>query len=460
MIDTVDFVPMPLGIPNDMGTAADGRPLVDPRVFDSTEFRRNPYPYYRILRDHYPVYWDKLHNRYLITRYTDVTAAYLDDEAFNTIPKGTSSLVNGNTMLELGGREHARRRRIFVSELTGRALEARLPTIHRLAMEMITAAIEPTAKAMVTGSVAGQRTIELAGAFANEFPIRVVGDVLGFPVEARDRFYYWYRSMQDGRPGSEKAKAGLQARQDLEDYVWDLVEERRREPAYLYDEHGQRTGEDIISRLSRTKIDGGYMSTTEIVSMISVIVSGGGDTTRGAILHMWRLLLDHPEQFKAVQEDPGLFDAAFHETLRHSSPVGGMSRYANRDVSLHGVLIPAGSWVELVNYSANHDERVFSDPETFNIFRPELHTGREVQRGYRRDGKFSHVGFGVGTHFCPGAWIAHQEAVIGSRILLEHMKNPRLTPGKIANDVHGGLEPIFTDRLSQLSELWIDCDAG
>ena len=302
MIDTVDFVPMPLGIPNDMGTAADGRPLVDPRVFDSTEFRRNPYPYYRILRDHYPVYWDKLHNRYLITRYTDVTAAYLDDEAFNTIPKGTSSLVNGNTMLELGGREHARRRRIFVSELTGRALKTRLPTIHRLAMEMITAAIEPTAKAMVTGSVVGQRTIELAGAFANEFPIRVVGDVLGFPVEARDRFYYWYRSMQDGRPGSEKAKAGLQARQDLEDYVWDLVEERRREPAYLYDEHGQRTGEDIISRLSRTKIDGGYMSTTEIVSMISVIVSGGGDTTRGAILHMWRLLLDHPEQSDVSQE--------------------------------------------------------------------------------------------------------------------------------------------------------------
>ena len=73
---------------------------------------------------------------------------------------------------------------------------------------------------------------------------------------------------------------------------------------------------------------------------------------------------------------------------------------------------------------------------------------------------FSHVGFGVGTHFCPGAWIAHQESVIGSRILLEHMKNPRLTPGKIPNDVHGGLEPIFTDRLSQLSELWIDCDVG
>lgn len=457
--DTVAFAPLPLGTAHDMGTSVDGRPLFDPRIFDSTEFRRNPHPYYRILRDHYPVYRDKLHNRYLITRYEDVTAAYLDDEIFNTIPKGTSNLVNGNTILELGGREHTRRRRLFGSELAGQALKARIPMIHRMAMEMITEAIEPTAKEMVTGSVAGRRTIELGRAFANEFPIRVVGHVLGFPAEARERFYYWYRSMQDGRPGSEKAGAGLQARQDLGDYVWELVEERRRKPAYLYDEHGQPTGEDIISRLSRNKVDGGYLSTTEIVSMIALLVGGGGDTTRGAILHMWRLLLEHPEQFKAVQEDPGLFDAAFHETLRHSAPVGGMSRSTNTDVVLHGVLIPAGSWVELVNFSANHDERVFADPETFNIFRPELYTGREVQRGYRRDGKYSHVGFGVGTHFCPGAWIAHQETVIGSRILLEHMRNPRLTPGKIANDVHGGLEPILTDRLSQLSELWIDCDA-
>ncbi len=457
--DTVAFAPLPLGTAHDMGTSVDGRPLFDPRVFDSTEFRRNPHPYYRILRDHYPVYRDKLHNRYLITRYEDVIAAYLDDEIFNTIPKGTSNLVNGNTILELGGREHTRRRRLFGSELAGQALKARIPTIHRMANEMITEAIEPTAKEMVAGSVAGRRTIELGRAFANEFPIRVVGHVLGFPTEARERFYYWYRSMQDGRPGSEKAGAGLQARQDLGDYVWELVEERRRKPAYLYDEHGRPTGEDIISRLSRNKVDGGYLSTTEIVSMIALLVGGGGDTTRGAILHMWRLLLQHPEQFKAVQEDPGLFDAAFHETLRHSAPVGGMSRSTNTDVVLHGVLIPAGSWVELVNFSANHDERVFADPETFNIFRPELYTGREVQRGYRRDGKYSHVGFGVGTHFCPGAWIAHQETVIGSRILLEHMRNPRLTPGKIADDVHGGLEPILTDRLSQLSELWIDCDA-
>ena len=97
-------------------------------------------------------------------------------------------------------------------------------------------------------------------------------------------------------------------------------------------------------------------------------------------------------------------------------------------------------------------------PEAFDIFRPELFKGKEVQRGHRVDGVFSHVGFGVGTHFCPGAWVAHQETVIGSRILLDVMKNPRLTPGKTALDIDGSLEPIYTDRLSQFTELWIDCD--
>lgn len=137
-----------------------------------------------------------------------------------------------------------------------------------------------------------------------------------------------------------------------------------------------------------------------------------------------------------------------------------MSRSTNYDTVLHGVTIPAGAWVELVNFSANHDERIFPDPETFNIFRPELYTGKEVQRGYRVDAKHSHMGFGLGAHFCPGAWVAHQETVIGSRILLEHMQNPRLSPNKIAADAHGGMEPIYTDRMSQLTELWIDCDGG
>ena len=69
---TFEFPLMPLGTAYDMGSDAQGVPLFDPRIFDSREFQRNPYPYYRILRDHYPVYHDKLHNCYFVTRYNDI----------------------------------------------------------------------------------------------------------------------------------------------------------------------------------------------------------------------------------------------------------------------------------------------------------------------------------------------------------------------------------------------------
>ena len=89
------FPLMPEGEAFDMGRDPEGRPLIDPRIFDSPEFFRNPYPYYRILRDHYPVFFDQLHNCYWVTRYDDISECYFDDEGFNTIPKGSSSGVLG-----------------------------------------------------------------------------------------------------------------------------------------------------------------------------------------------------------------------------------------------------------------------------------------------------------------------------------------------------------------------------
>ena len=180
---------MPLGEAADMGHTGDGTPLVDPRIFDSAEFRRNPYPYYRILRDHYPVFHDRLHNCYYVTRYQDIPECYFDEVGFNTIPKGSSSGVLGNTQLELSGIEHRRRRNIYGRHLVGAALTKRLPSIERIAQDLIAewwdndsdkqAEIDPDT---------GTATIELGAAFANEFPISVVADVLGIPQDARAQF--------------------------------------------------------------------------------------------------------------------------------------------------------------------------------------------------------------------------------------------------------------------------------
>jgi pulcherriminic acid synthase len=449
------FPLMPLGQAVDMGHAPDGTPLFDPRIFDTPEFQRNPYPYYRILRDHYPVYFDKLHNCYYVTRYDDITACYFDDELWNTIPKGSSSGVLGNTQLELSGVEHRRRRNLYGQHLVGDSLRNRVSAIRQLAERMI-ASWETMRGDWIVTPGDGTRTIELGRAFANEFPIRVVCQVLGFPEEASDAFFYWYNSMMSGLGGSETQQQGLEARQHLEDYVEGIVEQRRVKPTYLYDEAGNPLGKDIISKLCESQLDGDYLSTEEITSNIALIVGGGGETTRGAILNMWYLLLQHPDQFERVKADPSLWDAAFHETLRHSTSIGGQPRHNTTDVELRGVRIPAGSLVHMVDVSANHDDRVFADPERFDVFRRDLYTGKIIRSGYHKDGRSSHMAFGVGPHLCPGAWISHQESVTGSQILLKHLGNVRLNRERMPKDVDGAsLAPI---GLGAIRALWVDYD--
>jgi len=449
------FPLMPLGRAVDMGRAPDGTPLFDPSIFDTPEFQRNPYPYYRILRDHHPVYFDKLHNCYYVTRYDDITACYFDDEGFNTIPKGSSSGVLGNTQLELSGIEHRRRRNLYGQHLVGESLQNRIPSIRRLAEQMI-AAWETAKPDTLVDNGDGTRTVELGRAFANEFPIRVVCQVLGFPDEASDAFFYWYNSMMSGLGGSESHQKGLEARQHLEDYVEGIVEQRRVKPTYLTDEAGNTLGKDIISKLCESQIDGDFLSTEEITSNIALIVGGGGETTRGAILNMWYLLLQHEDQFARLKADPALWDAAFHETLRHSTSIGGQPRHNTFDIEMHSVRIPAGSLVNMVDVSANHDDRIFEDPERFDIFRRDLYTGKLLRSGYRKDGRASHMAFGVGPHLCPGAWISHQESVTGSQILLRHLKNVRINAARMPKDIDGvSLAPI---GLGAIRELWLDYD--
>lgn len=451
-----EFPFMPIGQAYDMGHAPDGTPLFDPRILDSAEFARNPYPYYRILRDHYPVYHDKLHNTYWITRYEDITRCYFDEEGFNTIPKGSSSGVLGNTQLELSGVEHRRRRNLYGRHLVGQALEKRIYAIERLADSMIESWLSDSPPPGVTRNADGTLTIELGLAFANEFPIRVVCQVLGIPDDGKDKFFYWYYSMMTGLGGSETAPNGIRARQDLEDYVSELVELRRREPGYLYDHAGKVVGKDIITQLCESVLDGDYLSTEEITSNIALIVGGGGETTRGAIMNMWYLLLLHPEQFSAVSTDEALWDTAFHETLRCASSIGGQPRHNTYDVVLHGVTIPAGSLCQMVDFSANHDDRIFANPEDFDIFRTDLYSGKIIRSGHHEGGRHSHMAFGVGPHLCPGAWISHQEAVVGSKLLRRRLKKVSIHAEKMPKDIDGvTLPPI---GLGAIRELWLDIE--
>ena len=150
------FPLMPLGQACDMGHAGDGTPLFDARIMNSVEFQRNPYPYFRILRDHYPVFHDTLHNCYYVTRYDDITTCYFDGLGFNTIPKGSSNGVLGNTQLELSGIEHGRRRNLYGRHLVGAALTKRIHAIRSLATEMIDTWFDPASGVAEIDPVTGR----------------------------------------------------------------------------------------------------------------------------------------------------------------------------------------------------------------------------------------------------------------------------------------------------------------
>ena len=66
------------------------------------------------------------------------------------------------------------------------------------------------------------------------------------------------------------------------------------------------------------------------------------------------------------------------------------------------------------------------------------------------------MAFGVGPHLCPGAWISHQESVVGSKILLAHMSNPRINAERMPKDIDGVSLPHV--GLGAIRELWLDVE--
>jgi cytochrome P450 len=156
--------------------------------------------------------------------------------------------------------------------------------------------------------------------------------------------------------------------------------------------------------------------------LLLLIASGGSDTTNRMLGWIGKVLSDHPDQRRALVEDRSLARGAVEETLRFECPNYHVARYVDRDTEFHGQPVPAGSALIAIPGSGNRDERVFPDPDTFDVRR-----------------KFSHhLSFGYGAHFCIGAALARLEGRVVLEELLDRIPewhvddaNARLTPGFI-----------------------------
>lgn len=368
----------------------------------------DPYPAWEQLRHEQPVMFDERSKTWVLTRYDDCAACFANHTDFsNRLYGSTLGVVFGPTMLDKDGHEHVVHRRIVAPEFVGRRFEPYYEAIDR------------NARALIEGfATAGP--IDLVDAFTTRLPVNVIVDMLGMDQSDHDRFHEWYTTMMAGlaRFSPERQQLGIEAHECLADYVSPIIEDRRGCPA-----------EDLISKIVHAEADGQKLTDTEIQAFISLLLVAGGETTDKGIANMWTQLLLHPQQLAAVLADPELFDAAFSEMMRHSPPVLSQLRYAVNDVEFSGVTIPAGSAVNLQLASANCDETVFADPRAFRIDRDDLHLGKELKQGHHgQEGRYGHLGFGLGKHFCLGYEMARVEAVMGSKLLAQAMANPRLAP--------------------------------
>lgn len=372
----------------------------------SEEFAADPYPFYQVMRDDYPLLWHEATNSYVISRYEDVSRAF-KEEAFTTANYDWQlEPVHGRTILQMSGREHSVRRALVTPAFRGSELQAKfLPVIERNARELI-------------DQFRGTGSADLVSDFASHFPISVIVDMLGLNADDHARFHRWYTSIiafLGNLSGDEQVAAdGLRTRDELAEYMIPIIRQRRAQP-----------GDDLLSTLCTTEVDGTKMSDEDIKAFVSLLLAAGGETTDKAMASLFSNLLQHPDQLEAVRRDRSLIPRAFAETLRYSPPVHMIMRQPSEDVTVSGGTIPAGSTVTCLIGAANRDPARYSDPDRFDIHRGDLDT----------DNAFSaaagHLAFALGRHFCVGALLAKAEIETGAGQLLDAMPDVRLRDGAV-----------------------------
>ena len=384
---------------------------VDPREFDDAAFQRDPFPLYRRLRDHHPVFHDRFHNRWALTRYWDIDGAFQDNDSYDRAvyrPDGPyefgSTHVFGPNILEYGNSpRHRWLRNIVAGQFVGTRLRDFLPMVGQICDEVI-------------ARFRDEREFELVSQFSSQVPIRVISNMLRLPREGEDTFVGWYQALIAGLGfGGEHLARGIQARNEMWGYLDPLIEARGKAP-----------GEDLLSRIVCAELEGRRMTPDEVKGFVALLLAAGGDTTDKAIANMWfHMTYTRPDQFADVQADPQLWDNVFTEMMRYDPVVHTQFRHTTCEVVLHDRVIPERAGIVLYLGAGNRDERVFKDPDVFDIHREDLHMGRENRSGRYKDGKPGHLGFGIGQHFCMGYAMARQESMIACTKLVDAIGTPR-----------------------------------
>jgi len=293
-----------------------------------------------------------------------------------------------STILSINGPDHDRLRRLVSKAFTPRAV-GRLDTV---ITDIITRLVEPLLSA-------GRS--EIVADIARPYPVPVIAELLGAPSEDSKLFSEWADDFFKLFTWSvaEHEQVILQAWAELDDYIDDMVAERRNSLT-----------DDLISDLIRAEDDGDRLTTPELRMLAAGILMAGTDTTRNQLAAAVDTLCDHPDQWELLAERPELAMNAVEELMRYNPVVFGAMRMTIEDVEFGGVTIPAGTFVLVNTAAGNRDPEVFDDPHRFDI---------------TRQGAAPMQTFGAGAHYCLGSNLARRELAEALVVMTQRMTNVR-----------------------------------
>jgi cytochrome P450 len=333
---------------------------------------------------------------WLATRYTDARLVLGDGRFSRAMAKDHDAprhTPGNNTsgILGMDPPDHTRLRTLVAKAFTMRRVEQLRPRVRDLTAELI------------KDMVAAGEPADLVEDFALPLPVAVICELLGVPVGDRSKFRAWSDAALS--TSSLTADEFEASREELRAYMHGLIEAHRVTPA-----------DDLMTALIEARDVRDRLTELELVDLCVGILIAGHETTASQIPNFVYVLLDQPERWNELRENPDLIPAAVEELTRFV-PLGagaGFARYAKEDVEVGGVLVKAGEPVLVAIGAANRDALQFASPETLVFTRESS----------------PHLGFGHGVHHCLGAPLARLELQEALRALLSEL------PGlKLAGDI-------------------------
>jgi cytochrome P450 len=350
------------------------------------EFAANPYPIYARLREESPLYYNEQHDFYAVTRFADIERGLPDWKTFSSAKGGILELIKSGieippgTLIFEDPPIHDIHRKLLSKVFTPRRVLGLEPIIRDYCVRTL----EP---------LVGEKRFDLMAAFAHEFPMKVIGMLLGIPEADQE-------TIRDA--GNETLRTEAGGQMDLSqgaimsgDYFGDYIDWRREHPSDdLMTEliNAEFTDEDGVTRT---------LSRDEILTYVTVVAGAGNETTGRLIGWFGSTLAKYPAARAELVADPSLIPNAIEEQLRLEPPGHAIARYVTKDVEFHGQTVPEGAAMLFIVASANRDPARYPNGDTFDIRRQ---IGQQLT-------------FGLGGHYCLGAALARLEG----RVALEEM---------------------------------------